>query len=305
MQSIRVGAVQMNGRLNAVARNLDEVEAWSRKAADAGAELVLFPETLLQGQVAADPIWHLAEEVPGGPCVRRLEKVASAYGLILSVGMTEKDHDVCYNTQALVGPQGYIGKSRKVHLSGDERLGFRPGDDIPVFDIGPCRVGQCICYDVSHPEVCRTLALKGTEVILMPHAGRTGQWRNREEEEAVVQRAKDEFGRFYPLRARENACFLVVANQAGNAGRVKLYPPRHAYQPVHAGACLVIDPSGEIIAESRTKLAKAELLVCDLDAERMPAARGHKNYTMMTRRPELYGAIVAPQGSIPWGDASS
>ena len=70
-----------------------------------------------------------------------------------------------------MGPKGYVGTSCKLHLSGDERLSCRGGDTIPLFDLGFCKVGQIVCYDNHFPEVARTLALKGADVILMPHAG--------------------------------------------------------------------------------------------------------------------------------------
>jgi len=300
MQDIRVGAVQVNGLLNAVEKNLSELKKWVHKAADKGAELILFPETFLQGHVGADPIWESAEKVPGGPCVKRLEKIASEYDVFLSVGMTEKERDICYNTQVLVSPQGYVGKSRKVHLSADERLGFKAGTEMPVFNIGKCHVGQSICYDTINPELCRTLVLKGAEVILMPHSGRCGAWKTVIEEKACVSRMKRQFTAAYPMRAMENACFLVICNQVGNAGRVKYYPPRHWCQPIHAGGCAVIGPTGDIIVESKTQRAEPEMVVCDLSADEFTKARSSVNSPLMTRRPELYDTLTAEPGSIQW-----
>jgi predicted amidohydrolase len=52
----------------------------------------------------------------------------------------------------LVGPSGYIGKQRKIHLSRDEVLYYKGGREMNVFDIGKCKVGTSICYDNSSPK---------------------------------------------------------------------------------------------------------------------------------------------------------
>ena len=107
--------------------------------------------------------------------------------------MSEKERDIVFNTQVLVGPQGYIGKQRKLHLSRDEVFYYKGGREIPVFDIGPCKVGIVICYDNQFPEVARVLALRGAEVILMPHAGRFKLWDDTPESEAAARRYSHEF----------------------------------------------------------------------------------------------------------------
>ena len=160
MESIRVAAVQMNGLLGQTERNLREIESWSIQAAEQGAELVLFPELAIHGHWMAPECWSVAEAVPGGPSTQRLERIARDHQLVLCVGMSEKENDLVYNCQVLVGPQGYIGKSRKIHMSEDEGLMYVGGSAIPVFDIGKCKVGSVICYDAFYPEITRTLALK-------------------------------------------------------------------------------------------------------------------------------------------------
>ena len=133
-------------------------------------ELVLFPELVIHGHCTPNT-WALAEPVPDGPSVAALVKIAKRHRLVLCAGMSEKERDIVYNTQVLVGPDGYIGKQRKLHLSRDEGFFYKGGRDINVFDIGPCKVGIVICYDNQFPEISRVLALRGAEVMLMPHAG--------------------------------------------------------------------------------------------------------------------------------------
>lgn len=291
MQDIRIGAVQMNGLLFAVEENLDQVESWSAQAADQGAELLLFPETLIHGHCSDSKCWHIAEPVPAGSTIRRLEKIARQHNLFLSVGMTEKERDIVYNCQALVGPRGYVGKSRKVHPSGDEVMLFTAGWEMPVFDLGKCVVGHSICYDTHFPEVARTLALRGADIILNPNAGRTGPWSTDQE---AIQRVKDIktwFAR-YAMRAEENAVFWVITNQVGVAGYIDRYPKDHVLQPVHAGGIFFFGPDGSTMAESISDSVEPELVVCELKAQALAEARSTPNYAMRNRKPHLYGDVL-------------
>src|SRR5437762_854901 len=159
----------MNGFLGEPERVLNAIAGWCERAAAEGAELVLFPELVVHGHCTPNT-WELAESVPDGPTVQRLIELAARYGMFLSVGLSEKERDLVYNTQVLVGPQGYLGKQRKLHLSRDEVMFYKGGREIALFDLGKCRVGTVICYDNWLPEVPRIVALKGADLILMPHA---------------------------------------------------------------------------------------------------------------------------------------
>lgn len=295
MQDIRVAAVSMNGFLGEPDRVFAAMQGWCRQAADAGAELVLFPELLIHGHCTPNT-WELAEAVPEGPSTRRIAELAREFNLVLSVGLSEKENDIVFNTQVLVGPTGYIGKQRKIHLSRDEVLFYKGGRELPVFDIGKCSVGMIICYDNQFPELARILALRGADVLLMPHAARVKMWNDSPESITAAREATyDLFTSSYRMRARENACFAVLADQAGRAGYVDNYPKDSPAQPHHAGAALVIAPDGELLAESQRETIQDEMVVHDLRAERMAAVRRLPNYTLKTRRPELYGELVREQ----------
>ena len=292
MQTIRVAGIQMNGRLGQAERNLEEIKRWTKRAADRGVELALFPELAIHGHWMAEECWSAAESVPGGPSLRRLEKIARDFKMVLSVGMSEKERDLVFNCQVLVGPDGYLGKSRKVHMSEDEGLMYVGGSSMPVHDVGKCKVGIIVCYDAIYPEVARILALKGAEVFLMPSAGRSGPW-NRETEEAVARKAKDQLS-IYRFRAMENGVFAVITNQAGAAGTVEFYRPRYRRQPYHAGGTLIYAPDGSLLADSQTKKIQPDMAVADLTAESFAKARAHTNFTLRKRRPDLYQELLRP-----------
>jgi predicted amidohydrolase len=286
----------MNGFLGDPERVLNGIAGWCARAAAEQAELVLFPELVVHGH-CTPTTWQLAEPVPDGPTVRRLTQLARQHGLVLCAGLSEKEKDIVYNTQVLVGPDGYIGKQRKLHLSRDEVLYYKGGREIPVFDAGPCKVGIVICYDNQFPEVARVLALRGAEVLLMPHAARIRMWDDTPESEAVARRYSHWYFQGHAMRARENFCFAVLADQAGRAGYVDLYPKDSPNQPHHAGAALVFGPDGEPLASAQTECVREEMVVATLDAALLGRYRALPNYTLRTRRPELFGELVREQVS--------
>lgn len=297
MQDIRVAAISMNGFLGEQEKVLGLMDDWCKKAADDGVELALFPELLIHGHCTPET-WEIAEEIPSGPSTKRVEELAKKYKMHISVGISEKENSLVYNTQILVGPEGYIGKQRKIHLSRDEVLFYKGGRELPVYDIGKCKVGMIICYDNQFPELARILALRGADILLMPHAARVEMWTD---EPASITKARqatyDLFTSSYRMRARENGCFAMLADQAGRAG----YVPNHAKdsraQPHHAGTALIIGPNGDLISAAQRELIQEEMLVETLKASDLSAVRSLPNYTLKTRRPELFGELVAEQVS--------
>ncbi len=295
MQSLRVAAVSMNSPHGQSQQVLESLDGWCRKAAENGAELVLFPELLLHGHCTPST-WELAEPVPDGPGTKRVAELAAKYNLHLSVGLSEKENSIVYNTQILVGPQGYLGKQRKIHLSRDETLFYKGGREMPVFDIGKCKVGMIICYDNQFPEVARILALRGADLLLMPHAARIKMWDETAESMAAARRFSHEyFQAGYGMRARENACFALLADQVGRAGYVETYPADSPQQPHHAGAALAFAPDGTLLVSSQTEEIRDEMIVTDFDAELLHRERSLPNYTLRVRRPELFGELVREQ----------
>ena len=132
----------------------------------------------------------------------------------------------------------------------------------------------------------------------MPHAAREGRWDHTPASQAAARRhVRDFFARCYAMRAIENACFCVLAYQAGRAGTVPDYPEDHMNQPHHPGAALIFSPEGTILAEAQTETVRDEMIVCDLDAGLLAKARSYANYTLRTRRPELFGELVRDQRS--------
>jgi predicted amidohydrolase len=297
MQSLRVAAVSLNSELGKRVETLRRIGQYCEQAAAEGAELVVFPELIVHGHCTPNT-WEIAEGVPGGQSVEMLCGTARRLGIFLCAGLSEKENDIVYNTQVLIGPAGYIGKQRKLHMSRDESFFYKGGREINVFDLGKCKVGMVICYDNQFPEVVRIVALKGADVILMPHAAREARWDDTPQSEAAARRKVfDFFSSSYRMRGRENACFCVYVDQAGRAGYVDSLPRDHFNQPHHPGGAFIIGPTGDILRQAQTEQIRDEMIVADLDATLLAAARSHPNYTLRTRRPELFGELVRDQVS--------
>jgi len=284
----------MNGFLGEPERVLKAIDQWCARAASQKADLVLFPELIVHGHCTPNT-WELAEAVPDGASVARLIDIARRHRLVVCAGTSEKENDIVYNTQVLVGPAGYIGKQRKLHLSRDEGFYYKGGRAIPVFDVGPCQVGIVICYDNQFPEIARILALRGADLILMPHAGRFKLWQDTPESEAAARRFSHNFMKKYALRARENACFAMLTDQVGRAGYVDLWPRDSENQPHHAGAALIWGPDGELLASTQEERIVEEMIVADLDPAQLAEQRALANYMLRTRRPELFAELVNEQ----------
>lgn len=291
MKTVRVAAVSMNGPLGNPVPVLRTIGEWCGRAAEQRAWLVLFPELVIHGHCNPDTS-ALAEPVPDGPSTLALIALARHHGLFMCAGLAERDGDAVYDTQVLVGPSGYVGKQRKLHMSRDERLYYAGGSDLDVFDLRACRVGIGICYDNEFPEVTRILALRGAEVLLMPHASRDRMWDDTPESEAAARRYIHDHHLPFAMRAKENASYVVLADQAGRAGYVNHLPRDHPNQPHHPGAALVFAPDGSLIASTQRDRIRDEMIVVTLDAAALEQERAHPNYQLRIRRPELFGELA-------------
>jgi formamidase len=194
-------------------------------------QLVLFHELVVPGLVQfitpQNREWWKAnaEPVPG-PLTDRLCSLAQATGQWIVPGsLFELEGDQLYNTAIVISPQGQIvAKYRKMFPWLPYEAGTSPGDQFCVFDIpGIGRLGVCICYDMWFPEVSRTLAWLGAEVILQPTLTPTSD----RELELVMCRANAIFNQLY----------FISVNGIG---------------PWGGGRSIMINPDGRILQEAST-----------------------------------------------------
>jgi predicted amidohydrolase len=244
----------------------------------------------------------LSESVPEGPSTRKLLRLSEQYGLALGAGLIERSKEGrLYNTYVVVMPNGQTARHRKLHCFISEHMAS--GDAYTVFDIPQgARVGVLTCYDNNIIENVRITALKGAEILLAPH--QTGGcdtpsprcmglidpklWDNRDKDPAALEaefrgpKGRDWLMRWLPARAHDNGMFLIFSNGVGLDDN-----------EVRTGNAMILDPYGEILAE--TWQAEETMVMADLDASRLDMCTGSR--WIRSRRPELYELLTVPTGS--------
>ncbi len=168
---LSIASIQMEPVFGDTASNVERIVRLIDEAADKGARLVVLPELCNTGYVfnSRAEAFALAESIPDGPTVAAWSAAAKRRDLYIVAGIAERAGEKLFNSAVMIGPQGYIGTFRKVHLWGDENLYFEPGDlGFPVFPTPFGRVGMMICYDQWFPEAYRTCALRGADIVCIP-----------------------------------------------------------------------------------------------------------------------------------------
>jgi len=272
--------------------NLRNTIAWTRKAMKKGADLVVFPELNITGHAGDPAMVARAEPVPGGPSIQALIELAGKLNVFISAGIAEEHLGIHYNTQFIVGPEGYVGKQRKTHLSVDEYFYFRHGTALPVCELPFARVGIIICYDNAFPECARCMALDGAEVLLCVHASRFfgDKWpRTRTRRARRARQVTSEWARLHYARARDNGVYVALCNAAGRSAT-----GIRGVEANHAGGCMVVDPTGNVVAETRQADIKEDMLVVPLKADEVHRRRMQRCFNLQTRRPEVFRALTRP-----------
>jgi predicted amidohydrolase len=264
---MKVAAIQMTSgtRLEA---NLLRAKALMTEAARAGAELALLPEYFcLLGQRDTDKL-AIQEPWGAGPIQTFLGQTAQSLGIwivggTLPISVTPEGggQERVYNSTLAYSPQGEcVARYDKIHLfrfdNGQERYdesrallgGSQPASfELAGSDGHRWRVGLSVCYDLRFPELYRTYASAGADLLLVPSAftHTTGQahWE-------VLLRA----------RAIENLAYVMAAAQGG----------LHENGRRTWGHTMLVDPWGQVLGEQ----AQGEAVVmAELTAERLEQCR--------------------------------
>jgi N-carbamoylputrescine amidase len=306
MRDIRVASVQFNHHPGDKEYNLNTVEHWVVEASRNDVELIALPEMCITGywwvrRLGRDGIEALSEHVPSGPSTKKLLDLSAEYGMSIGAGLIERSPDGrLFNTYIVAMPDGRVAAHRKIHCFISEHM--ESGDSYTVFDTPHgCRVGILICYDNNIIENVRLTALQGAEVLLAPH--QTGGcdspsprlmglidpslWENRKKDPEAVERefrgpkGRGWLMRWLPARAHDNGLFLIFSNGVGIDDN-----------EVRTGNAMIIDPYGELLAE--TWKADDDMVIADLEADRLTMCIGER--LIQTRRPDLYGGLAVPTG---------
>lgn len=246
--------------------NIQKIEEYAAKAKKHSAELVIFPELSLTGYTIRDELFDLAEEIPG-PSTNAIEEIAKKHEIYIVFGMpelSEKTQATIYNSAVLVGPEGYIGRYRKMHLPThsvfEEKRYFRQGYQIGAFKTALGKIGLIICYDIFFPEVCRLTRLEGAKMIVCISAS------------PAVR--KSFFETLTVARAIENAAFLAYVNLVGIEDGLQFW-----------GGSRLIAPNGKLIAKA--KYDEEDLVVGEINYADIKPVETFVP-TLKDLRPELF-----------------
>lgn len=292
MKDFKIAIVQHASPLGKKCQNLETTRLWARRAKKAGADLVVFPELSITGHGGHVSMIRQAEAVPDGESCRAVMDLARDLDLFICAGIAELDRETQYNCQFIVGPDGFVGKQRKVHLSGDEYFYFRHGTDLPVFELPFAKIGIVICYDNLLPEVARTQAVRGAEVSLGVHAARVGKWpATLKERRRTMGYWLAQWRLLHPARAYDNGCYVCLNNTVGQSAR-----GIRGVEANHLGGLMVYGPDGALVAENDAIRLKEEMLVVPLKAAAVHQRRTAECFNLRVRRPESFGPLTEPTG---------
>lgn len=242
---------------------LSYVEQLLAKAQAQQVQLLVLPEMFLTGyNIGAAAVQAQAVNLAAYE-LAPVQTLAQRYQIALVIGFPERYQQTVFNTVAFIDEQGQIQTTyRKTHLYGSvDESQFSAGAKLgSVFSWQGWQCALAICYDIEFPEVARSYALQGAELLLVPTA-------NMQPFELVCLHT-------IPTRAAENTLYLAYANYIGREGEFS-----------YCGLSCLCDPYGAELA--RANREHEMLLIADLEPAVLKAAR--KDLTYLTdRRSHLY-----------------
>ena len=268
--------------MDAFQQGLDAIE----EAAQAGADLVIFPElsfTEFYPRIPADQragkVIDLGDPVPG-PMTDAVGAAAKTHGVVVVFNLYERDGDRAYNATPVVDADGtLLGATRMMHVPHYENFWERdyytPGDTgAPVYDTAVGRVGVATCYDRHYPEYLRALALQEAEIVAVPQAGTTGEWPSGVFESELR------------TASFQNGFFAALANRVGTEGSM-----------LFDGSSFVTDPSGQILAQAPA--GEAIILLASVNLDQCSDTPARRRF-LPDRRPDQYArGAVSLSASVP------
>jgi predicted amidohydrolase len=275
-REVRVAAVQLASGPE-TEENIERATMLVRRAASEGARYVQLPEYFnYRGPTSR---YHsVAEPVPGAT-TSRLGAVARDLGITLHIGSLFEEapgSEKSFNTSVVIAPNGeVIATYRKVHLfdvnvpggvEHRESRNIAPGDRLVVAEAEGFSLGMSVCFDVRFPELYRALCLAGATVLAVPSS-------------FAVATGRVHWATLLRARAIENEAYVIAAAQAGTTSEgVSSY-----------GHSMIIDPWGEVLAEST--LDGEDVLVAAIDLDEV-ARRRTQIAVFELRQPDVYDATV-------------
>jgi predicted amidohydrolase len=262
---MKIATIQFSPVFGNSEKNIEKLKPFLEKAKTA--DLIVLPELSNSGYNFKDKneAFELSEEPENSAFVGFLTGFCKQNNSAIVTGFNERDSSKIYNSALLIDKTAIIGKYRKIHLFMNEKEYFEPGNLMPrPFELNGAKIGMLVCFDWMFPEIYRTLALQGVDVICQPSN--------------LVLPGKAQ--QAIPVHAMINRVFVVLANRTGTEQNL-----------TYTGNSLIAGPNGEIIAQASA--AGEEVLVADIDISlsKNKMITPH-NHAFEDRRPEFYVGLT-------------
>jgi len=258
--SISIAIAQLDLKCGSPEDNFLKAQKAVRQAAEQNADIILLPELWASG-FDLEKTHEYASLLNEG-WFSRMSELAVENAIGVGGSLIEESQGEYYNTFALYGGDGsLLGSYRKIHLFQklEEHIHFSGGEKIVVLNSPWGRVGLVICYDLRFPEIFRSCAVEGAELILL-----VAEWPKRRIEDWKI---------LLQARAIENQCFIAAVNKVGSSQGAPL-----------GGNSAIINPRGEILAQGGEK---EELLQSEIDLAEVTQTREWMP-VFDDRRPDIY-----------------
>jgi len=293
---VRAAAVQIAPDLDSHDGTVDKVCAAIANAAREGAQLVVFPETFvpyypyfsfIRPPYAAGPehllLYERAVVVPG-PVTDAVAACARSHGVVVVLGVNERDHGTLYNTQLVFDANGaLVLKRRKITPTYHERMIWGQGDGsgLKVVDTAVGRIGALACWEHYNPLARYALMAQHEEIHCAQFPG-----------SMVGQIFADQMEVTIRHHALESGCFVVNATGWLTDAQILSITDDASHQQALRGGCCtaIVSPEGKLLAEP---LRSGEgIVIADLDMALITKRKRMMDSVGHYARPELLSLVL-------------
>jgi len=256
---LRIALAQINCTVGDLSGNAWKISEHIKRARNAGARLVVFPEMAVSGYPPED---LLLKPSFTRSCLKYLQGIATeCSGIIAVIGFPEALDDL-YNSAAVISGGEIVGVARKHYLPNygvfDEDRYFQAGHETLVFSGNGWTFGVSICEDIWYPEgPPATQALHGDAHLLINISASPYHIGKRQFRESMLA-----------TRANDNTAAVAFCNTVGGQDEL-----------IFDGSSAVFDPRGTLLARGcqfREELVLADISIEDITRQRLLDPRRRK-----------------------------